>query len=867
MTSYVLRISEVNKSMVSMVGGKAANLGELAGIRGIDVPDGFCLSTEAFERAVGGAPAFNTLVNKLKLLKSDNLKEISRLGSQVRSVIHDLIIPDEIRSEVANNLARLGEKEAYAVRSSATAEDLPGASFAGQQDTYLNIIGLDSVLLHIRSCWASLFTDRAIIYRNQHGFEHHKVHLCVVVQKMVFPEAAGTLFTADPITSNRKILSIDASFGLGESVVSGLVNADIYKVSGGKIINKRVSAKMLGIFAAKDGGTQKQAIKLEEQNSQVITDDQILCLESVGRKIENHFGFPQDIEWCLADNSFHIVQSRPITTLYPVPEVDDTDNHVYVSVGHQQMMCDAMRPLGLSFFLLTTQAPMQTAGGRLFVDVTTQLASPDGQNQIIEALGASDPLIKDALETIIQREGFIRLSQASTSQATQSGLNKPSLQPPLDAGPAITRDLMRQSQTTVNELRKTIESISGPELFDFILQDIQHLQKSMFGPESMAVIMAAMNAATWINENANAWLGEKNVADTLSQSVADNVTSEMGLALLDVADVIRPYPQVVNHLQHIGNDDALEGLRELEGGAIAREAIFAYLQKYGMRCAGEIDITKTRWGEKPAILASLILGNIKNFSPGAAFRKFEEGRRDALAKQRDLLNRFQSLPDGEKRAAEAKGMIDAIRAFTGFREYPKYKMVSHYFIYKQALLKEAEKLVQQTLIHEKEDIYYLDFEELRQVVATQKLDYQIIRERKEEFRRYEKLSPPRVITSDGEIITGAYKREDLPAGAVAGLAVSSGVIEGRARVILSMEDAVIEKGDILVTSFTDPGWTTLFVSIAGLITEVGGVMTHGAVIAREYGLPAVVGVEGATKLIKDGQRIRVNGTDGYVEFL
>jgi pyruvate,water dikinase len=286
-----------------------------------------------------------------------------------------------------------------------------------------------------------------------------------------------------------------------------------------------------------------------------------------------------------------------------------------------------------------------------------------------------------------------------------------------------------------------------------------------------------------------------------------------------------------------------------------------------MRCVGEIDITRTRWSEKPTTLVPLILSNIKNFEPGASKRKFEQGRQEALNKEQELLDRLKQLPDGEQKAAETKQKIDLIRNFAGYREYPKYGMVNRYFVYKQALLKEAERLVHANVLREKEDIYYLSFEELHDVVRTHKLDYGIISTRKDEYNVYEKLTPPRVITSDGEIIAGAYKREHLPADALVGLPVSSGVIAGRARVILTMEEADLEAGDILVTSFTDPSWTPLFASIAGLVTEVGGLMTHGAVIAREYGVPAVVGVEHATKLIKDGQRIRVHGTEGYVAIL
>ena len=311
----------------------------------------------------------------------------------------------------------------------------------------------------------------------------------------------------------------------------------------------------------------------------------------------------------------------------------------------------------------------------------------------------------------------------------------------------------------------------------------------------------------------------------------------------------------------------MDDLVKFDGGQEAQDAICAFLNKYGMRCVGEIDITRTRWSEKPAILVPMILSNIKNFEPDASRRKFEQGLQEALKKEQELLDRLKQLPGGEQKVKEAKRMIGLTRNLIGYREYPKYGMVNRYFVYKQALLKEAGQLIQANIIHEKEDIYYLTFEELQEVVRTNELDYSIISKRKDEYKFYEKLSPPRVITSDGEIVRGKYKREDIPMKAIVGLPVSSGVIEGRARVILKIEDADLEDGDILVTPFTDPSWTPLFLSIKGLVTEIGGLMTHGAVIAREYGLPAVVGVENATRLIKDGQRIRVNGTDGYVEIL
>ncbi|WP_336862477.1 phosphoenolpyruvate synthase [Peribacillus frigoritolerans] len=871
MKPYVLEFREIDKTKQMVVGGKGMNLGECSRIDGILVPEGFCVTTEAFKRVIGENDELHQLLDQLAVQKVDERKRISEISRKIRDLIEGIEIDKGIEEDIDRCLLTFGFEHAYAVRSSATAEDLPFASFAGQQDTYLNIKGKDAILQHISKCWASLFTDRAVVYRMQNGFDHREVYLSVVIQRMIFPQASGILFTADPVSSNRKVLSIDASFGLGEALVSGLVSADNYKVQEGRIVEKKISTKKLAIYARKEGGTVEKEIEPGQQVLSTLSDEQVLELERVGRKLEAHFGCPQDIEWCLVDDTFYIVQSRPITTLYPIPEANDQENHVYVSVGHQQMMTDAMKPLGLSFWLLTTPAPMRKAGGRLFVDVTHMVASSDSRNMLVEAMGQHDPLMKDALINIIERGDFIK-SLPNDKQEQSSGKSNKSVssadsRAQIENDPKIVSDLIKRSQTSIEELKQNIQTKSGSDLFDFILEDIQILKKILFDPQSSAVFMAAIDASSWINEKMNKWLGEKNAADTLSQSVPNNITSEMGLALLDVADVIRPYPGVIDYLQQVKDDNFMDELVKFDGGQETQDAIYDYLGKYGMRCTGEIDITKTRWSEKPTTLVPVILNNIKNFEPNASNRKFEQGRQEALKKEQEILDRLKQLPDGEQKAKETKRMISLIRNFIGYREYPKYGMVNRYFVYKQALLKEAEQLVQTNVIHEKEDIYYLTFVELQEVVRTNKLDYQMISKRKDEYKLYEKLTPPRVITSDGEIIVGEYKRGNLMAEAIVGLPVSSGVIEGRARVILNMEDANLEDGDILVTTFTDPSWTPLFVSIKGLITEVGGLMTHGAVIAREYGLPAVVGVVNATKLIKDGQRIRVNGTEGYIEIL
>lgn len=862
MGTYVLGFQEIDQTLVALVGGKAAHLGDLSRIEGIRVPAGFCVTTDAFRRITADAPSLDDRLDRLSHLKPDGHDAIRALSAEIRDILEAIAIPDDLATAITGSLAQLGEHAAYAVRSSATAEDLPTASFAGQQDSYLNVVGPAAILEHISRCWASLFTERAVTYRLRNGFDHRRIRMAVVVQRMVFPQAAGILFTADPVTGNRKVASVEASFGLGEALVSGLVNADAYKVRDGAIVSKVIGTKQLAINPAPAGGTREQAIEPERQDEPALTDAQVVGLAQLGRRIEAHFGSPQDIEWCLVDEDFQIVQSRPITTLFPIPAAGDAENHVYVSVGHQQMMTDPLKPLGLSVWQLTTPRPMGEAGGRLFVDVTQILATPASRAALIAAFAKSDPLMGDALQTIVERGDFVPSRPDEGPAWALPGGGSAAI----ETDPAIVAELIERSQASIAELKRDIRTKSGSALLDFILADILE-QKRIKDPKSLQVVMAGMEATWWLNEKLEAWLGEKNAADTLTQSVPNNVTSEMGLALLDVADAIRPYPDVAAFLQRAEDEDFLNELPKLAGGPEARDAIQGWLDKYGVRGVGEIDISRPRWSERPTMLVPILLGHIENFEPGAGERRFEQGRREAAKKERELLERLRALPDGEQKAEETKRMIDRVRTFAGYREYPKYVMVSRYFVYKQALMEEAERLVQAHVLREKEDILYLRFEELQEVVRTNRADDQLIAERKDAFKSYQALKPPRVLTSEGEAVAGAYRRGDLPAGALVGLAVSAGTFEGRARVILDMAKADLEAGDILVTAYTDPSWTPLFVSIKGLVTEVGGLMTHGAVIAREYGLPAVVGVEHATRLIRDGQRIRVNGTDGYVEVL
>ena len=585
---YVLEFEQIDKTLVSDVGGKGAHLGELSRIDGIRVPPGFCVTTDAFGRTVAVAPSIDDQLDRLAHLEADDREAIRTKSAAVRRTIEAFGIPDDVADAIIAEVASLGVDAAYAVRSSATAEDLPTASFAGQHDTQLNVVGVAAVLRHVSRCWASLFTERAVTYRLKNGIDHRKVQMAVVVQRMVSADAAGVLFTADPVTSNRTIVSVEATFGLGEALVSGLVNPDVYKVRDGEVASKTVSKKELAIRATAGGGTQEDAVDPAQQEQTVLTDAQVVRLALLGRHIETHFGRPQDVEWCLVAGDFEIVQSRPITTVFPVPARDDRENHVYVSVGHQQMMTDPMKPLGLALWKLTTHAPMYVAGGRLFVDVTERLASPASRAALLEVMGRGDPLIRDALQTVLDRGDFIQVLPDDA----------PSLPPPggppstIDTNAAHVGDLVARARTSLATLRREIRTRTGSALFDFIVEDMPEMQRILFDSQSQQAIMAAMEATWWLNDQLQEWLGEKNAADTLTQSAPNNVTSEMGLALLDVADAIRPHPDVVAFLHHVDDDDFLDGDALARGSRVGPSPVTRSVPtSTGTACAASVRST------------------------------------------------------------------------------------------------------------------------------------------------------------------------------------------------------------------------------------------------------------------------------------
>ncbi|WP_028550574.1 phosphoenolpyruvate synthase [Paenibacillus sp. UNC451MF] len=886
MDGYVLGFQQIDKSSLPLVGGKGANLGEMTRA-GFAVPPGFCVTTEAYKAFIEQNDRMEDYFERLEKVKADQLEEITALGNDIRDYLVTVAIPDEIKASVLEHWRQSGANRAYAVRSSATAEDLPSASFAGQQDTYLNVQGKEQLLQAVRKCWASLFTARAISYRAKNGFDHRSVLLSVVVQQMIFPEVSGIMFTADPISGHRGTISIDASFGLGEALVSGIVSADLYQVRSGEISSKKIAKKKVAVFSLPEGGTETRDLPIEKQEKQALSDKEIYELASLGEQIKNHYGSDQDIEWCYAEGKLYIVQSRPITSLYPLPHVPvgpGESPHILVSFGHQQMMTDAMKPMGMS--VLRTMVPFgkpslraesqlaYTAGGRIFLDITKLFNLKPARQLFPKLLSGIDELMASGVAEYVQRESFVR------GLAREPGLKLHILK---FAGPVAGRAarnlLFASPPQAAQEVKEWTEAyvlqgeaqmagVTGEERVLRAQELAGSILRTLF-PRVMPFPLSGIISSRLIKTLAERWLGDTEAINVLNKSLPGNVTSELGLMIGDLADTARRYPEVAEIIRQGDADHFQSRLQKAEGGEEFMRQWDRFMQLYGMRCPGEIDLTRRRWRDDPGALLPAVENHMRTMQPGEHRERFAQGAEEAEAAARELVSRVRALPFGWFKAKLLSRLIQVFRHMMGVREHPKYVMIRLFGFIRQALLEEARSLVAQGMLQMEEDIFYLTLDEMLQLTrggAAAHLQEQI-EERKRDYARFQALTPPRLMTSEGEIITGSRQRKDAPEGALLGTPVSAGVVEGIARVVMRPDEAKLNKGEIMIAPFTDPGWTPLFHSAIGLVMEVGGLMTHGAVVAREYGIPAVVGIEGATSRIKDGDTIRLDGSRGYVLIL
>ncbi len=893
---------------LSTVGGKGANLAKLAGA-GFRVPNGFMIPTEAYREFVH-RNQLNPLIQDILInldtnsppalqRASENISGLFKDGSVQQNLVHDL--------KIAHTWL---DTHAVAVRSSATAEDLPDMSFAGQQDTFLNVIGNDALLKSVVACWSSLWTARAISYRERNEIRHEDVALAVIVQQMVQSQASGVLFTSNPLTGKRTETVIDATLGLGEALVAGHVEPDHYVINSisGKIVAKSLGSKAIVIVGKAEGGILHK--EMEASKTQAISDEVILKLSKIGQNIADLYDFPQDIEWgwisSMGDNNeassigsdhLYILQSRPITSLFPLPEgLPYEPLRTLIGFHAIQGVLEPITPLGqdvLKSVLVSTarlfghdydinnQTGVLSAAERLWINMTPIVRTKLGKKIYPKAIKAIDPGVAQALEDISDDP---RLS-------------------PVKHAPSLG-NIWRIARFVIPFFWRVISLLRKPErgrlevikLFDEKIaesgggfsgsSDIwsnyeQHLEllhgaENIFTdaviPRGVPPVVAGMVTFFGILERFSKKVGQPQLFLEIARGLPNNVTTEMDLFLWKTAQTLRADSNSARAFEHISAYDLASQYLAQRLPPTAQVAVAAFMDRYGMRGIGEIDIGRPRWGEQPEHIMRTLQSYLKINDPDKAPDVvFSRGADAAMQSAARLETAVGQMNGGKLKARLIRGAVSRYRALAGMREAPKFFAIRMMGIIRQGLLESNQAFVKAGLLEKSDDLFFLYLSELEQI-GRQRMIPEVFKERIQarralRAREMRRTQLPRVLLSDGMAFFEGVRATNGDTDSIVGDPVSPGVVEGVVRVVFNPHKSQLDPGEILVCPGTDPAWTPLFLAAGGLVMEVGGMMTHGSVVAREYGIPAVVGVHQATERLETGQRVRVNGSTGFIEIL
>lgn len=882
----VLDFASLDADALAVAGGKAANLGVLTRA-GLPVPAGVCVTTDAYAEVAASA-GLGAILDGLAATAATDTARLAALASQARAAMLAAPVPDAVARAVAAGYARLGTNVPVAVRSSATAEDLPFASFAGQQDTYLNVVGADQVLQAVRRCWASLWTDRAVAYRAVNGIDHRTVRLAVVIQRMVDAAVAGVLFTANPVTGRRGQAVIDASPGLGEAVVSGAVNPDhfVVETASGDIIERRIGDKQAVIRSRPGGGTE-HVERPAADGEACISDTQVRALTALGARVEAHYGAPQDTEWAIdADGGLWLTQARPITTLFPLPATAPPlggELRAYFCFSLAQGLNRPITPMGLAVFRLMASAvstllgfPVDKplagptryaeAGERVFADLTGVLRSRVGR--------ALMPRVLDMMEArsavILRRlSGDRRLSLVSRSWwpfARRALAVAARYRVPVTAVRALVSPAAacrRAGEIGVRLAGRLIvpEPATATARLDFVervlLHDCVPLAPTIMPAPVIGLAMFAL---------AGRLVGDAATADelqTVVRALPHNVTTEMDLALWALAGQIRADRDAVAAFRDRSPDELAEQFRAGTLPSAVQRGLAAFLTQYGHRAVAEIDLGLPRWSDDPrhvlGVLANYLRLDDADRAPDAVFA---HGAEDARAMIETLAARAASR--SRLRARLVRFALGRARALVGLRELPKFYLITAWSAMRRQVAIVGQELAAEGRLERADDVFFVDLVEARDGIGGRDLRALVAERRGVYDRELRRRRVPRVLLSDGTEPEAQAATAAAPDGSLAGTPASAGTVTGTARVILDPVGAHVEPGEILVAPSTDPGWTPLFLTAGGLVMEMGGAISHGAVVAREYGIPAVVGVPNATTRITTGQRIAVDGSAGTV---
>jgi phosphohistidine swiveling domain-containing protein len=885
--ALVLALDAIDRTSLPTVGGKAANLGELI-YAGFAVPAGFCVTTAAYKLVSAG---LEPILAELAATRSDEVARLEELASAARATLLHAPVPTSVAGAVTSAYQALsqGEPIPVSVRSSATAEDLPEASFAGQQETYLNIIGVEAVLSAVQHCWASLWTDRAISYRASLGLDPRGVRLAVIVQRLVKASVAGVLFTANPLTGKRCQVVLDANPGLGEAVASGATNPDHFVVNtpAGEIVERHLGDKRVIIQAATGGGTQR-IDRPERHSAACLSDPQIRMLAELGAQVEAHYGSPQDIEWAIdASGQIFLLQARPITTLFPLPAGAPSAGEglrVYLSFNIQQGTYQPSTPMGIAAIRLLTSSLVTffgfpprdrlrgpgfvtEAGSRIFLDVTAALRSSFGRRFLLQAMGEAEV---QAATIFQQMAADPRLSLRPTPRGpfvrtmirlfVRSGLLWKLPQALLIPRTAHTR--LRRFVSRLHSAGK-VEANAPASVrlatVERLLFDVPPRLLSAASPVMLGGMGAFSLAGRLLGDLATE--GERQI---VLRGAPGNPTTEMNLALWALSEQVQADPSTAQRVRETPPAELALDYREGELPPLLQQGLSSFLATYGHRGVAELDEGQPRWSEDPAYVFGILAGYLRfpdsAISPAIQFRR---GAEEAEAMVVELTNRA-------RRKSRLRGLLvgfflSRARALVGLREMPRFCFTLLVARVRALLRPVGEELVRAGRLSNAEDISFLTLSEAYTALAGSDLRVEVRTRRAFYNQERVRRRVPLVLLSDGTEPTVARTAvSGLAGGALQGTPASPGVVTAVARVILDPHLAHLEHGEILVAPSTDPGWTPLFLQASGLVMEMGGAMSHGAIVAREYGIPAVVGVSGATEHITTGSRITIDGAAGTV---
>jgi pyruvate,water dikinase len=901
---WIRQLSELTHEDLPSAGGKAANLGEL--LRGgLPVPAGFCILTDAYREVVHRNSLEEEIGSILGAIERAEPEPLESAAEKIRGLFLSHPVPEEISEEIAAAYRELDPAGncPVAVRSSATAEDLPDMSFAGQQETFLNVVGAEKLQRSVVECWASLWTARAIGYRMHNAVPAEGLALAVAVQRMVPSESSGVLFTANPLSGSRRETVIDATFGLGEALVAGKVEPDHYVVrtEDGRILSKTLGAKAMQIRPKPGGGTESSL-----QNSALrsaLSDDQIVELAKLGGRARALFADPQDIEWALADGRFSLVQSRPITSLFPVLEgLPDSSLRVFFSFAAVQGMQDPMTPLGQDSLKMIvgvaarlfgvrttteTQTVFYTAGERIWINVTPLLKNSVGRRIVPVVTALVEPSIGQAVEQLrdepqlqpgragVSLPALFRLARFVVPLGFNIALN-------LIAPRARRESIVAGGERLLEEMEDRIAAIKGEprQRLDAVIDLLPDLAAGNL-PHTLILFVSGV-ASGIVSWNALNMLARRAMDDPAARAeVQDlilqvtrgmpyNPTTEMDLALWRMAKAVRGDPESLRVFQQTGAAELRERYRAGTLPPAAMQAVGRFLETYGGRGLGEIDLGRTRWAEDPTHVFESLLNFLRiedeNMAPDAVFARAAKSAQEAVD---SLAAAVRKTRGGWIKARLVRYFAGRARQLMGVRESPKFFAVRMMYKIHRELLSLGREFAAGGELSREDDLFFLKISEIRAFAAREGRDPRgMIAQRREAYQReLRRRQIPRLLLSDGRAFYEGLTSAEDSSESIVGSPVSPGVAEGSVRVVLDPRSATLDPGEILVCPGTDPSWTPLFLSAGALVMETGGMMTHGSVVAREYGIPAVVGVHAATTRLHTGQRVRVDGSKGIVEVL